>query len=358
LLVALFHFEAQWHFFSWPFLRNSFLFVDYFFVLSGFVISHAYLNKIEKPGGLRLFVISRFGRIWPLHVCLLGFLIFMELSKHTIFGIFGYQPESSFLSSNNDLYSIMTNIFMIHSFGLHETLTWNYPSWSIGAEFYTYLFFGVLAFFYSKRLIVLSLLIIVFGFSILDIYSNRYMDATFELGIFRCLYGFFTGHLIYRFFNAYKHLNHLDYKISSALEIACIFLVFLFVYNTGNTPSSMFSPMVFAVSVYVFAFERGAFSKFLTTRFFVNLGAWSYSIYMVHAVIFLNLKGFALLVEKIFKIHLFAGDKLFYGNEYYMDVLAFIYICLVIAVASVTYRLIELPSIAYFKRIGRQKLIP
>ena len=120
----------------------------------------------------------------------------------------------------------------------------------------------------------------------------------------------------------------------------------------------MFSPIVFSVSVYVFAFERGAFSKFLSTRFFVNLGAWSYSIYMVHAVIFLNLKGFALLAEKIFKIHLFAGDKLFYGNEYYMDILTFMYLCLVIAVASVTYRLIELPAMAYSKRIGRQKFIP
>ena len=222
LFVALFHFDVQWHLFSSPLLRNSFLYVDYFFVLSGFVITHAYLNKIEKPGGLRLFVISRFGRIWPLHVCLLGVVVFMELSKHTIFGIFGYQPETAVLSSNNNLYSIMTNIFMIHSFGLHESLTWNYPSWSIGIEFYIYMIFGVLTFLFSKRLIVLSFIIIVLGFSILKIYSNTYMDATYELGFYRVLYGFFVGHLLYRFFTAYKHLNHLDYKVSSALEIVVI----------------------------------------------------------------------------------------------------------------------------------------
>ena len=44
LLVALLHFRFLGHFYSLDFVRNSWLFVDFFFVLSGFVITHAYAD--------------------------------------------------------------------------------------------------------------------------------------------------------------------------------------------------------------------------------------------------------------------------------------------------------------------------
>ena len=41
-LVALYHLDAYSHLFDVPFLRNSYLMVDFFFVLSGFVIAANY----------------------------------------------------------------------------------------------------------------------------------------------------------------------------------------------------------------------------------------------------------------------------------------------------------------------------
>jgi len=43
-LVALFHLDAYSHLYGVPFLRNAWLFVDFFFVLSGFVIAANYSN--------------------------------------------------------------------------------------------------------------------------------------------------------------------------------------------------------------------------------------------------------------------------------------------------------------------------
>src|SRR5258708_14456580 len=42
LLVAAHHLEARGFIYWQPLVRNAWLFVDFFFVLSGFVIAHAY----------------------------------------------------------------------------------------------------------------------------------------------------------------------------------------------------------------------------------------------------------------------------------------------------------------------------
>ena len=63
LLVALFHLSAASHFFYLPFVRNAGIFVDFFFVLSGFVLAHAYSHKIQTAEDLKIFLIRRVGRL-------------------------------------------------------------------------------------------------------------------------------------------------------------------------------------------------------------------------------------------------------------------------------------------------------
>ncbi len=59
-------------------MQNAWLFVDFFFVLSGFVIAYAYLDSLGTPRATRIFVIRRIGRVWPLHVVLLGVFVAFE----------------------------------------------------------------------------------------------------------------------------------------------------------------------------------------------------------------------------------------------------------------------------------------
>lgn len=67
-IVALMHFNGLHHLWDLPLLRNAYLFVDFFFVLSGFVISHAYAARIESSSEALRFMVRRFGRVWPLPV--------------------------------------------------------------------------------------------------------------------------------------------------------------------------------------------------------------------------------------------------------------------------------------------------
>src|SRR2546428_12039863 len=76
-LVALFHLEAYSHLVyshlhGVPFLRNSWLFVDFFFVLSGFVIAANYQQRLLDGFGVGRFLLLRLGRLYPLHFAILA----------------------------------------------------------------------------------------------------------------------------------------------------------------------------------------------------------------------------------------------------------------------------------------------
>ena len=44
-----------------------------FFVLSGFIIHYNYNTTITQPGGLRMFFVARFARLYPLYILLFLF---------------------------------------------------------------------------------------------------------------------------------------------------------------------------------------------------------------------------------------------------------------------------------------------
>lgn len=66
VFVALFHFGVAAQYMS--VIKYGYLFVDLFFVLSGFVIQGAYSTRIRNTWEIRPFIIRRFGRLFPLMI--------------------------------------------------------------------------------------------------------------------------------------------------------------------------------------------------------------------------------------------------------------------------------------------------
>src|SRR4029077_20772932 len=139
LLVAAHHLEARGFIYWQPLVRNAWLFVDFFFVLSGFVIAHAYGEKLSDGDDIKAFVLRRFGRLWPLHVTVLLTLVAIELSRLEIAHIHPIAGEHPAFTADRSVYAIITNLALVQALGLHSFDTWNGPAWSIGVEFYTYL---------------------------------------------------------------------------------------------------------------------------------------------------------------------------------------------------------------------------
>ena len=143
LLVCLFHFHANGPIAPLAFVRGSWLFVDFFFVLSGFVIAANYRQRLIDGKFLRGFVILRFGRVYPLHlVMLLAFLVVELLGTMLASGNGAQRPM---FDDHHSVFAIYTNLTLTQAFGLHDVLTWNQPSWSIAVEFWTYLLFALAA---------------------------------------------------------------------------------------------------------------------------------------------------------------------------------------------------------------------
>jgi peptidoglycan/LPS O-acetylase OafA/YrhL len=141
LLVAIFHLNIASAIYSLDFIRNAYLFVDFFFVLSGFVITHSCAERLGTPEGVGMFALRRLGRLWPLHIVVLLAMVIVESARaiSAARGASFYNPPFAGATS---LHSILTNLVFGQSFGIEQQLTWNPPSWSICAEFWTYLIFA------------------------------------------------------------------------------------------------------------------------------------------------------------------------------------------------------------------------
>ena len=71
--VAAYHLHGGGALFDLAVVRGGWLWVDFFFVLSGFVISSSYGERLAQDFSLARFMLLRLGRVWPLHINVLAF---------------------------------------------------------------------------------------------------------------------------------------------------------------------------------------------------------------------------------------------------------------------------------------------
>jgi peptidoglycan/LPS O-acetylase OafA/YrhL len=343
-LVALHHLALSLnsHLDELGLIPNGYLFVDFFFVLSGFVIAANYEKRLAEGFSVWRFALLRFGRVYPLHLAVLLALILLRLA-HSASGLGAPSP---FQPPRWSVDTILANLLLVHSLHLFDFTPWNGPSWSISAEFYTYLLFAVAAaaVALSGRRIVL-LLLPVAGASALALWALvGSIGTTFDWGLIRCIFGFSVGAITW-------HVHRAGWlRPGSVLELTSVVLIVAFVCHAGNGSLSLAAPAVFALAVLVFAAEAGAVSRLLRTPAWLWLGERSYSIYMVHfLVVWLLADGVKLL--RLAHIELIAGSENANGL-WQNDVLFLIYIVLVLGVAAGTYRVIEVPTRAWFRRLA------
>jgi peptidoglycan/LPS O-acetylase OafA/YrhL len=367
LLVALFHLNILSVIYSLDFIRNGFLFVDFFFVLSGFVITHSYSDRLVTLGGVGRFAIRRFGRLWPLHVVVLLAFVVVEAAKavSVAHGAPFDKPPFTGAASPG---SILTNLFFGQSFGIDQQLTWNPLSWSICAEFWTYLIFAAALLVASTWLRhvrsaseILIAAIPIGAAAILMLFSQHAIDVTFDLGLARCIYGFFVGHLTYRL---WRMVSHVEFR-GGLPEATTLLAAVLYVSLAGHAAISFLAPLVFAIVVFVFAFESGPVSRLMLNKANAWLGQISYSMYMWQAFIIFNLVDRPVsMIEKmtgrVLTTTVLAGAT--FGNEtrklivldgHLLTIAVIVlFVGLLIAVASVSYYLIEKPGQKLFARLA------
>jgi peptidoglycan/LPS O-acetylase OafA/YrhL len=333
------------------FFRSSFLFVDFFFVLSGFVITHAYWLETKTAEDAAFFMLRRLGRLWPLQVATLtafGLLFLLALRFRGLEVVTGEATSASFA----------TNFFLVHALGIHNSATWNYPSWSISAEFVTY---GIFAFacvvFALRRSVLPAIALAALGLATLVTFGTS-IDVTYDFGLFRCLYGFFVGHIVYRLT---LRVNANALSLWPLAEIAIVGAVVLLL-STDDRNIRYLSPLLFGVCVFVFAQEKGVLSAVLKSRPIAALGRWSYSIYMTHALVIVLVYNVATTLQSKMGLVVFAKREVLgadiwlinIGGRFTTDAIVIAYLAILIGLSALTYRLIEIPGQKAFALLIRK----
>lgn len=286
LTVVLFH--AFWvnplRELSW--VHNTYLMLDMFFVLSGFVICHAYADRIRDHIELRDFFLLRLGRLYPLHLTLLGVWVAIDIVKTAAASVgLANVPRTA---PGDTASGLVSNLLLVHAIGLHEHFSFNVPSWTISTEFYTYVVFAVIVLAIGpqfKRWQLPSFLAIsaVCGAILLAV-GHRSLDISLGFAVFRCGMGFFLGAATYL---VYKRADFdrrpvlrawAPYVAATVLVAICVFMEF----KRAGPSDVLFLALAVTLILSLAASSGSWLDRWLRVPPLAHLGRISYSIYMVH----------------------------------------------------------------------------
>lgn len=320
-------------------ITKGYLWVDFFFILSGFIICHIYGEELSgklQYSHIKTYLISRFFRIYPLHLftlaLLIGFVVIVS----------AFMP--SVIDESWNLYfdwrALISNIFLTNAMNQHTYLSWNIVSWSIGAEWWTYIFGIGLFYFISDKnknyLIAITLLSIIGLFLLMYFNPKNSLDITYNLGFLRCLFEFSLGVISYKLFKSEigKSVLHKDRYFFMVL--ISIIAVFHWRFN------DLLTIPLFSMLVLCAASNQGSVLRLLSISSLQSLGRVSYSIYLMHGVWFM-IFWFALpIIKRTWLIESFSLI------EVALYVVTFITLTLVSA--NFSYRYVEVPFRYSFKK--------
>ena len=274
LLVAGYHVTGM----SWS--MGGHVLLDFFLVLSGFVLAHSYLYR-DKPLSKYEFIVRRIARLWPLHVFTLLFTWFVVF--------YGLKGKSPFFEPFNTWTTLIQNLLMSHNIGLPPNgptfWSWNPPSWSIAVEFWVNIFF----IFFIVRTTPTWVLLLLSLVCLYPIYEQAGTLGTYNenfygylnSGLLRGFVSFHLGIIAYRIFKKGREKQG-SVEVATVMEVACIlgFAFFLFAKYLGVVKLELLAPFFFMLMVPVYAWERGALTRFLGR--YSYLGVISFSIYLNH----------------------------------------------------------------------------
>jgi peptidoglycan/LPS O-acetylase OafA/YrhL len=314
---------------------RGYLWVDFFFLLSGFILSHVHAEEFARGSApYHAFLLKRIARVYPLHVVTL-FILLLPL----------FWPRAQVLQTTRTPASFVSNLLMVQAWGASDHLSWNYPSWSISDEWAAYLLFPVIvAVFYRGSLILAATVaaLAIFGLDWLTTFAgppDRAHDFGVNVGWLRCLVEFSTGVVVYRIFKMRP------YAMRSDLAFGVLATAVLIAMHFGIP--DMIIVFLFCGLLCATALNTGKAKRVLSLRPIYYLGLISYSIYMTQALVqlgFMDKEPFRNFVASLPPWSAFV---------------VFVLCCAsVIGVAAVSYRFVELPGRSMVKWSSRRLLVP
>lgn len=274
--VVFFHFLE----FSVPdyvdnWIAHSYLAVDFFFCLSGFVIAYAYDSRMKEIGILDFFKL-RLIRLQPLVIigAIIGFLTFVFAPFSPLFGQYGI--KESILMFFSSAFMIPYPLITERYFNLFH---FNPPTWSLFWEYVANIFYAVILFKLHKKALwlftAIAAIILVYTSYHYQNLAVGWGGDNFFGGGARIFYSFLVGILVYR--SKWIITSKLNFTILSILLAATFFIPFNADFNwiVDAVVVVFYFPFLLALGAGIDVSEKSkGICKFS--------GEISYPLYMIH----------------------------------------------------------------------------
>ncbi|MGE3149622.1 MAG: acyltransferase family protein, partial [Pseudorhodoplanes sp.] len=285
LAVCFFHIRWANHITEWNGIRHAFVFVDLFFMLSGFVLFNAYGAYITNRSRVVEFLTLRFFRIYPLHFAILMGLVLLEATKllGELRGV--VVPEHAAFSGQNSPGLLVVNLLLLQGFPFAGQLSWNTPSWSISCEAAGYVVFAAACFIgLVKRFAVGFWIAVAILSYVIVLAVKQSLDASYDLGLLRCLGGFCVGIAIAKFIrieSVASWFNACGERTMTLITGGIVLWIVVALSYVDGYSEAVLLP-AFAALILVLHRDSGAVAGALKSAPLAFLGRVSYSVYMIH----------------------------------------------------------------------------
>jgi peptidoglycan/LPS O-acetylase OafA/YrhL len=256
---------------------HGYMAVDFFFVLSGFIMAYTYLAGFETRGRAAYlpFLYRRVARIFPLGIAV-TFAILACAAAGSAWG-----QADMFLPPSTVALGLAPAILVnvLHLQGILPHYSFNGPSGSISLELTAYLLFPVLLclYFHRDRRVaglataasIFTLLLIQYGI------PGGLSSRIVAFDIARCVAEFGLGLMVYRAYRGSPLLHRVG-------DDRWTWLALLVTLTASVLRLDLLAALSFPPLVLAFALNRGAAGRLLASRVPYFLGTISFSVYLIH----------------------------------------------------------------------------
>jgi len=290
--------------------------VDFFFTLSGFIITYVHLKDIKEKGSVKRFAIKRFLRIFPFYWLTLLAVIALDPSVF---------PGWKLLLENLLLFRLPMSLMPLK------------VAWSLTFEILFYILFAVAiaaGWKVARIMLLVWLLLIVFS----PVLNNNFYEVLVSNLNIEFLFGCFAGYLIIRG----QFSSNAFAFVAGIILLASIFAVCI-AWTGFNRFNIIYTTLMGITSAWIILhaalMDTTKRSRMLAVPVLVLAGDASYSIYLTHTV---------------YMPYLFKGAKDLMNLSAFNNLVQLMIILLIIVVGIIggifIHLWIEKPMLTYLRR--------
>ncbi|MES2194877.1 MAG: acyltransferase [Pseudomonadota bacterium] len=296
--------------------RGLSLFVDLFFVISGFVIAYVYRGRVGTWTGYGNFMQRRLGRLFPLHLLTLAVSVI-------VLGAIATRWQSNHLPSLDARCIAQTAVFLHAIVSCGNGVSFNGVSWSIGAEMVMYLIFP--AFAWTGHRARTGLLVVTVASLLTAVAFHRVENMPWEnlWPVFRALPSFLIGVSLFYWQDALR-------RMPKPGPILAVSLPMMAIAMTMGMPDAASLALVYIVAASAIASDLQG-SVTAVVRQLAPLGQLTYSMYMWHSILI------TVLLNAV-------GDKLLHAGTGPMLAIGAVCYAGILVVSYLSYVFVETPA--------------